>query len=327
MKRSIALVAIALTTAASAYSQATLQGFQNAFSSFTGDMASSLAVNSTIGSNWSDAYVGGFPHFGVGIASGAAFTAADGVKPLFDALGQTLPSGLDKLGLPFPAIGATFKIGLPFLPLDIGIKGGYIPPSVGASLKSLTGVTLDYKNIGIQLRYALVKQNILFPNVSIGAAYNYQQGSVKAPTGIPSQSLSYLAYNVTLASPDLNLGWTSNTFDFTAQVSKLLLFIVPYAGLGYSVGSSTVTGGLDSTITTNYPTGLAGLASYIQSLGGTAPDFGATGFAYSSTSTTPVFRLYGGFSLRIIILDFDTQVMYVPSTKALGASLTTRVQL
>ena len=48
----------------------------------------------------------------------------------------------------------------------------------------------------------------------------------------------------------LALGWTSNTFDFTAQVSKLLLFIVPYVGAGYTIGNSSVTGGLDSKTTT-----------------------------------------------------------------------------
>ena len=50
MKRFIAIAIIALTFAGGIYSQ-TLEGFQTAFTAFTGDMASSLAVNSTIGSN------------------------------------------------------------------------------------------------------------------------------------------------------------------------------------------------------------------------------------------------------------------------------------
>jgi hypothetical protein len=320
MKRSVALLAVALTVAAGAYSQS-LASFQSALSGFAGDMAGSLAVNSTIGSDWSDAYVGGFPHFGAGISAGAAFTSADGAKPLFDALGASLPSALDSLGVPIPAAVATFKIGLPFLPLDVGVKGGYMPAAAGKAFKALTGVTTDYTNIGIQVRYGLLKQNILLPNVSIGAAYNYQKGSLKAPTGIPSQSLDDgLGNSITMSSPELSLGWTSSTVDFTAQVSKQLLFLVPYLGAGYTVGKSTVTGGLDSNVSGD----VAEIQDYLEANGGS---LSSTGFSYTADASDPVFRLYGGLSFRIILIDIDTQVMYVPTTKALGFSATTRVQL
>jgi hypothetical protein len=323
MKRPIVIMAIALTAAAGAYSQS-LASFENAFIGFAGDMAGSLAANSTIGSEWSDAYVGGFPHFGAGISAGAVFTSSDGTKPLFDALGATLPPALKGLGVPVPAAVATFKIGLPFLPLDIGVKGGYMPASAGKAFKLLTGVTTDYTNVGIQLRYGLLKQNILLPNVSVGAAYNYQKGKLKAPTGIGSQSVNDGSGNgITMSSPDLSLGWTSSTVDFTTQVSKQFLFLVPYLGAGYTVGKSTVTGGLDSQITGTTGS-LATLQSYLAANGGS---LGATGFSYTASSTAPVFRLYGGLSFRIIMIDIDTQVMYLPTSKALGFSATTRVQL
>ena len=254
MKRSIAISAIALTAALAGYSQSapTLQGFQSAFSNFAGDMAGSLAVNSTIGSNWSDAYVGGFPNFGVGVTLGAAFVNVNGASALFDALAPgSLPSAFKGLGIPIPATIATLKIGIPFLPMDIGIKGGYIPASLGSSLNGLTGVSVNYANIGIQVRYALVKQNILLPNVSLGAAYNYQKGGLTAPTGLPGQTLNDgSGDSITMSSPNLDLSWTSNTVDLTAQVSKQLLFLIPYLGAGYTFGTSSVTGGLDSNITT-----------------------------------------------------------------------------
>jgi hypothetical protein len=342
MKRSIAIMAIALTAAAGAYSQIpSLEGFQTAFSGFTGDMAGSLALNSTIGSNWSDAYVGGFPHLGVGVTTGAAFASAASAKDLFDAMGASgLPDALKTLGVPIPAAVATLKIGLPFLPLDIGIKGGYIPSSLGDRLKSASGVGIDYSNIGIQVRYALVKQNLLLPNISIGASYNYQQGKVTAPTNIGAKDFNVTTYvgstpTTTLISasdPALALGWKSNIFDVTAQVSKLLLFLVPYAGVGYSMGSSSVTGGVSSAVTTDYhgtPGGSNGsisdLNAYFAQYGG--PTIDNQGFTYSATANKPVLRVYGGISLRIIILDIDTQAMYVPATKALGASVTARLQL
>ncbi len=329
MKRSIAALAIALLVSAAAYSQVSLEGFQSAFDSFTGDMAGSLAVNSTIGSNWSDAYVGKFPHFGVGATVGAAFMNADGATSLFSAMGAELPSVLDKLGVPIPAALATLKIGIPFLPIDVGLKGGYIPPSVGKELESSTGVSAGYTNVGIQVRYALVKQNILLPNVSIGASYNYQKGSIKAPSGIGSQSFDVTTdqgtRTITASDPQLALGWTSNTVDFTAQVSKQLLFIVPYAGAGFTVGKSNVTGGVSSTMSTSYVGGISALNQWLSENDG--PELTDQGFTYSAAATDPVFRLYGGLSLRIIVLDIDTQVMYVPATKALGLSATARVQI
>ena len=245
MRKSIAILAVIAFATVGIHSQS-LAGFQTAFQSLAGDIAASLATDSTVGSDWSDAYVGGFPSFGAGLATGATFVNVASASTLFAAMGAAMPSAFSKYGIPIPAAVATLKIGIPFLPLDIGVTGGYIPPSIGKTLLCDTGINANYQNIGIQIRYALVKQNMLLPNVSIGVAYDYQQGNLSAPTGIGAQSLSYGSYSVTMSNPNLDLGWTSSTFDFTAQVSKKLLFLVPYIGAGYTVGRSTVTGGLDS---------------------------------------------------------------------------------
>jgi hypothetical protein len=333
MKRSIAVAAIALTIAFGVYSQS-LDTFKTAFEGFAGDMAGTLTVNSTIGSNWSDAYVGAFPHFGVGVAAGAAFISPDTSKTLFDAMGASMPSALSKVGIPIPAAVATLKIGLPFLPMDVGIKGGYISPSVGKSLMGSSGGSVDYTNFGIQLRYALVKQSLVLPNVSIGASYNYQKGSVSAPSGLGSQTFNVQTdkgtTDITASDPAVALGWTSNTVDFTAQVSKKFLFIVPYLGTGLTVGKSSVTGGVSSTLSSTYSSGtygsgITGLNNYFAANGG--PTISDQGFTYSADKTGPIFRIYGGLSFRIIIIDIDAQAMYVPAGKAFGASLTGRVQI
>jgi hypothetical protein len=328
MKRSVA-AAIALALGLSAYAQMpVVEDFGKSFTDFAGDLAGSLAVNSTIGSNWSDAYVGGFPHFGVGFAMGAAFTGK-GSSALFDTMGVQVPSAFKSFGVPIPAVIGTFKIGIPFLPIDVGIKGGFIPSSVGAKLDSLTGVSVDYKNIGLQVRYALVKQNLVMPNVSIGAAYYYQKGSVAAPTGVGAKNFSITtdqgATTIGASDPKLALGWTSNVFDFTAQVSKQFLVFVPYLGAGLSMGKSTVTGGVSSDLTTDYPGGVGALNNFLATVGG--PNVDTVGFTYTTSSNKPVIRLYGGLSFRLLILDFDLQALYVPAVPSLGASLTTRVQI
>ena len=335
MKRFFAIAIIALTAAGSIHSQ-TLEDFQTAFTDFTGKMAGSLAANSTIGSNWSDAYIGKFPHFGAGVTVGAAFISADGVTPLINAMGASaLPPALKSLGVPIPAAVVTLKLGIPFLPLDIGIKGGYIPQSLGNSLQSSTGASVNYANVGIQLRYAILRQNLLLPNISVGASYNYMQGSITAPTAIGAKNFTVATdqglTTITASDPALALGWTSHTFDFTTQVSKQFLFLVPYLGAGYTFGTSSVTGGVTSTMSApgynspTYGSGISGLNSFFASNGG--PTINDQGFTYTATSTTPVLRVYGGLSFRIILVDIDTQVMYVPVTKGLGFSATARVQL
>jgi hypothetical protein len=335
MKRSIAALAITLSITALVYAQVpALDSFESAFKGFASDMAGSLSVDSTIGSNWSDAYIGSFPRFGAGITMGAAFIDASSAKKLFEAMDASLPSEFTSLGVPIPTVVGVFKIGLPFIPLDIGIKGGYISPAVGRDLKSATNVSADYTNLGIQLRYALLKQNIVMPNVSVGVAYNYQKGNLSAPSGLGSQSFDVTTdqgtTTISATDPDVALGWTSNTVDFTAQVSKKFLFIVPYLGTGFTVGKSTVKGGvsskLDSTYNSStYGSGISGLNSFFAANGG--PSITDQGFSYSADCTDPTFRLYGGFSIRLFILDFDTQAIYLPSTKSFGASLTTRIQL
>jgi hypothetical protein len=335
MKRILSLVLILGLAAGFAYGQS-LDGFKSAFETFAGEMASSLALNAATGSNWSDAYVGGFPHFGVGLSAGAALTGKGSAEPVFAALGQAVPQGLDQYGIPVPAAAASFKIGLPFIPVDIGLSGGYIPPTVGSKLEGLTGVSVDYKNIGAQVRVGVLKEKLLLPDISLGFGGSYQQGSVKAPMGAGSQTLVDqnigtvpVHWIVTASDPSIDLGWESTIFDATVQVSKTILFIRPYAGAGYSFGKSMVRGGVASDLTFTRD-GIASdygiLAGEITAAGGTAPALSATGYSYTAESIDPVFRVYGGVSLTLL-LTLDAQVVYVPATGALGASLSTRIQL
>lgn len=330
------LAALAVVTLAGTSWGQSFAAFESAFAGFADKMAASLAVNSTIGETWSDAYVGGFPHFGAGIGVGTAFTGVDSASPLFAALGQTAPAGLDRYGVPIPAIVAGVKLGLPFLGMDIGLKGGMISPEMADKLEAAYGVSAEYKNLGVQLRYAIIKQNILLPDLSLGLGLNYQQGRIRSSLGVGStaiisgESIGGHTWDVTASDPMLDLGWESTTVDASLQVSKTFLFILtPYAGLGYTVGKSKVTGGVASDLTftrdssaSNYSV----LASDFAAAGGTAPSLSATGFSYTSNSTDPVLRVYGGVSLNVLVV-LDLQLMYIPSTKNLGASVMARLQL
>lgn len=323
MKRILVLI-LALGLAAGGFAQAlSFSEFQSAFTSFADSLAGGLNLNSTLGNAWSDSYIGGFPHLGAGLLVGSTFAGQGATEELFSVFGETPPTGLEKLGVPVPAVGGSFKIGLPFIPLDIGLKGGLIPASTSASLESLTGVQAEYKNAGISLRYALVKERLLLPDVSLGLSANYLAGKIAAPVG-SSQSLTYDDNTLTFTQPMLDLEWETKTLDATLQISKTLLFIRPYAGLGYTIGSSTVRGGLNSAM--SYTPGSMSEEEFMAYLESQGYSFSSTGFLYEVTNTDPTFRVYGGVSMSLL-LTLDAQVLYVPATKNLGAMLSARIQL
>jgi hypothetical protein len=336
VKRTLAILLIAVATTC-AYSQVQITEFQDAFESFATDMAGSLSVNSTIGANWSDAYVGNFPHLGIGLTGGLTTISPDASASLFTSMGAATPSGVDTVGIPFPTAVASFKIGVPVLPMDVGFKIGFLPSSMAKNLMDSTGSEFKYMNWGVQLRYALIKQKkgTFIPNVSVGAAFNHVDGSVTMPTGLGSTSYAFPTapdghvYSLSASEPVVDLGWKSNTIDITAQVSKKFLFIVPYLGGGLTLGKSVVEGGVSSDIGAykdGAPISIASLTDTLEGYGVDMPDISSAGFTYSVDKNTPLFRLYGGFSLRIIVLDLDLQGMYLPQTGAGGGSLTVRFQ-
>jgi hypothetical protein len=338
LKKLLLIVAIASMAAIGGYAQIpNLSQYANAMDSFNQSVASTLTLNSDLGSTWSDAYIGGFPHFGIGATLGSTFAINSTASQIFDLFGSQMPdtlkSTLGSLGLPVPATALSFKIGLPFLPIDIGIKGGYIPPSVSNSLQSATGIGVSYEDVGLTVRYALIKQDLLLPNVSIGLSYDFQSGEITAPTGLGAQSVNFgSGYSISMTDPNLDMKWTSNTFDLTAQVSKTLLFFVtPYLGAGYTIGTASVSTGLTTTVTP-VGTDLGTLESLASSQGLSLSD---TGLLFTGTVTNPVLRLYGGFSLNILVIRLDFQAVYVPAmaitvvnqSQAFGASASVRVQL
>ncbi|NLJ45276.1 MAG: hypothetical protein GX430_01780 [Treponema sp.] len=327
MKRFFLVLAAFSLIAAGATAQ-TLEGFQTAFQTFADDMAGVLAANSTVGNVWSHAYVGGFPRFGAGLAVGANFVPADSAEPLFTAAGASLPSELANLGIPIPAAALSFKIGLPFLNMDVGVKGGLIPDSASGALSGM-GVNATYETLGVNLRYALLKDRLVIPAVSIGASWNYIKGSVATGLGVGDTTYTYAIYELTVTDPDLTLDWEANTFDFTLQVSKNLLIFTPYAGTGLTIGSTSVNGGMSAeTHVTNTSTSEvdnpADIVALEQAAGVTISD---QGFLVSATSNAPTIRIYGGTSINILILKLDLMASYVPATQALGAQVMARIQL
>ena len=314
----VLFVIAALGTAATAQTTVSISDFQSAVATFAADMASVLDANSTTGNVWSSAYVGGFPKFGVGLSVGANFIPADSLTA-FEDLGIAIPAELKQYGIPIPAAVASLKIGLPFLPIDVGVKGGLIPDAASGALSGM-GVDLTYHTLGVNVRYAILKDKLLIPAVSVGASWNYVKGSAKAGLGTGGYDYTYGTYTIAVTDPDMALEWESNTFDFTLQVSKDLLIFTPYAGAGLTVGKSTVKAGMSAATLVS-----GGTVEEIEAATGLEID--DQGFLETAESTTPVFRVYGGTSINIVFFRLDMMACYVPSAESFGAQVMARVQL
>lgn len=336
MKRFILVLSALAILAAGVWGQSVqFTDFQAAFQTFADDMAGVLAANSTVGNVWSQAYVGSFPRFGAGLALGANFVPADSAEPLFAAAGASLPSELSNLGIPIPAAALSFKIGLPFLNMDVGVKGGLIPDSAASALAS-NGVVATYETLGVNVRYAILKDRLMIPAVSIGASWNFLRGSAQTALGLGTQDFVYVVsgtpsydgtYTITVTDPDVDLQWEANTFDFTLQVSKNLLTFTPYAGAGITIGSTSADGGMAAKVSVDKDGSAATpeeIAALEQAAGVTISD---QGFLVSSESNAPTIRIYGGTSINILILRLDLMASYVPAAQALGAQVMARIQL
>ncbi len=316
-----------------------------AFGAFAQDMADVLPFNASIGLGWSDAYIGQFPRFGVGVTVGATTIPSDSVKTVLDAFSITLPAELSyvqQLGFPVPAYTLDARIGGFAIPFDVGLKVGYVP----ADLMEKMGLplSLQYLLAGADVRFAILKDKGFVPALSIGAGYSFMKGSLSVPglmSGdvdignfqVPDGSGGYTTHTLRLTDPSLNLSWDTNVIDVKAQLSKTLLIFTPYVGAGamFAMGSHA-GGGVESSLLLDglIPT-QAQIDDIIQAFvdaGQTPPDLSTTGIIVEKAAPVGwAGRVYGGFSVNLLVLRLDLGASYSFPGGSYGASANLRVQL
>jgi len=318
--------------------------FKKGFQEFSDDVASVLPMNSTIGLNWSDAYIGQLialpPSLGVGITAGVTGIPYDSVKKiLVDTLkgdDNEIPSLIKDYGLPLPAMAIDARLGGFILPFDIGFKFGFLPKTLADKVGD--NVKVDFLLVGGDIRYLLMKQRfVVIPEVSVGVGYNYLKGSVEfggvlpdlfsitlpntigtAPAPWPSNS------SLSLSSPDFFIEWETKVVDLKAQASWSLLILQPSVGFGASYGSSHVGGGAKSSLKLNNQTLSPSQREALRNLGFDVDD---ASIAVFSDVTGWSFRVFGGVSVNILILRLDLGIQYNLIGGNMGASLGARIQL
>lgn len=336
MKRIALVLILALGIVSFASAQVDFGAFKTDLATFATAVSGTLASTaSSAGLSWSQAYIGQFPHFGVGVSVGASLIPYAAFSPILTLVGATIPAGLQfiqQYGIPLPAAAIDARIGGFGIPFDIGLKFGYLPPE----LKNLLGsVNVDYLLAGADFRLALLKDQGLSPALSIGVGYTYFQGSVGLPgvlTGPTSVDITALMnavgytgpHSLNFTSPDLNFNWQSNVIEAKVQLSKQLLLFTPSIGMSAAYGISTAGGGLASTMTYLGSATLAQMQQVFVASGYPAPT--SQGFTIASAANGWAFRAYGGLNIALLFLNLDVNATYNILSGSFGGSVGLRIQ-
>jgi hypothetical protein len=177
---------------------------------------------------WPEAWIGKVfpsvpPHFGVGLSFGAAELPIAGLNKALSALnevagatGASLPTLEDNLV--FPTFTADARVGGVFLPFDIGMSFMRLPNL------EFDNITFDFLAIGGSLRYAILEDKIIIPAVSVGMGFMYNKGFVQ----VKVEDSAYVRSD-----------FQTTSIFFEAQVSKKILFLVPFLGFRGLIAEST----------------------------------------------------------------------------------------
>jgi len=293
---------------------------------FAKEIHESVPFYSTLGLNWSDAYIGKFfpslpPHFGIGLTTGFTTFGSGSVKKVLGIIdqGDKLPDFLEDIGLPMLGYTVEARLGGIILPFDVGVKLGILP------LEGW-GFAADYLLVGADIRYALLDKPIL-PKVSVGIGYYHLKGGIRFPLGdgleldVPSTS-----HELKLGSPKMGFLWGTDTFELKVQVSFRLPFITPYAGAGLSMSTSHAGYEFRSTVSVNGEEGIpTEVIDALKNMG--IAGISQNGFEYINEKTSFNMRLFGGISLNLTIIRFDINVLYNMTGGQFGASFGTRIQI
>ncbi len=333
--RRFVLVLLVLLAASGAFGAAfTFSQFQSAFQDFANGAAGALPLEASVGLNWSDAYIGQFPHFGVGATVGAATIPFAAIQSAINTFGGSIPSSvsfISNIGVPVPAYTLDARIGGFVLPFDIGFKFGYLP-SGQLSNFGINSFSADYLMVGADVRYALLQDNGLSPGLSVGVGYTYMRGNIGVPGvlngPITIGSVSYGGTNHTIAfsDPSLNFFWNTSVIDAKVQLSKTLFIITPYIGLGASYGISNAGGGMQSAMQVDGGPATQSQLDQINSAFGTNYTLQNPGFGVYAGASGFSARAFGGFSFNIFILKIGVGAEYEFMSGSMAGMANVRIQ-
>lgn len=342
MKNKILLVLFILSV--SIFSQEDfIVGIEEQFDTLGEDLAGPATTSATSGLTWSDAYIGNFPHFGVGAFTSTVFIPVDGFNDFLSVAGEAsgetgaeLPAELTQIpvGVPLPAVGLDGRLGGFVIPFDLGVKFAMLDLDIGSN------ANINYLLVGGDFRYGILEDDGLLPGLSIGVGYSKLINEITL-TGLLGNDLELVAPDSSglnlhnglyLDDPDVSFGWESDVIEAKLQISKKILGITPYLGANVSYGFTTVSGGLETsvkdgngnTLTQNEIDTIINGANSVP--GVDLPSVNASGFTTSNELEAMGLKVNLGTSFNILLLRIDLSANYDVLNDILGTQLGFRIQ-
>ncbi len=257
------------------------------------DVMTDVIPNAQLQQNvWADAWIGHIlpkPNFGFGVNAGVSKLKLDSLKSAGDAL------GMDMSGVPstmvFPVATVDLRVGGFFLPFDVGFTiSGLDTSKIGALDKAISPAYFDFFTIGGDIRYAVLKGGAILPKVSVGLGVYHMSGHIGAEKDGSAAEMDFSA----------------TTLSLSAQVSKKLVFFVPFAGARVMFTSSSVNWKAKANWAKILKTN-----SNIQN----AIDYGILPTHFSGGTDKGLFEhvrpvLYGGFAFDLAVIDITLSGSY-----------------
>lgn len=201
----------ALTKNPNAFSYSINNGLDD-FSDELGIAVPQAAVQQNV---YADSFIGKIfpsvpPHFAVGFNTGLTHINTEGLAAVADNLGISDV----KDNYYFPVMNADIRIGGLFLPFDIGFSFMKLNSLETSAFGS--DITVDFFTVAADIRYALIKEGLIAPGISLGAGYSYNSGS----------------FGIGNDDAEANVDYKVHTIYTALQISKA--FNIPVVKIGFT---------------------------------------------------------------------------------------------
>ncbi len=231
VKKIFVLLVFAVVAASAVSAQSTT--FTGHLDSFLKDINKNLPDNAVSGGTWSDAYIGQLislpPHVGIGVSLGVSRFPFASLTNAASAAGADINSFLLDLGGGFlinPAV--ELRIGGFALPFDLGVRFSMLASDKWYDIE------LNYRTFSVDLRYAIIEENIVLPDIVVGIGWYHTSGSIGYDFDAADLIRNAGFDPSIIGTQKLGVDFKTNVFELRAQVSKSLLIFTPYLGLtGY----------------------------------------------------------------------------------------------
>ncbi|MDE6069002.1 MAG: hypothetical protein K2F89_08655 [Treponemataceae bacterium] len=257
---------------------------ENGLNNFSKDLAPAISNTQLMQNVWAEAWLGklvpGF-HLGAGIDLGASQMKITALKDTAKALGFDEVSDLPD-SFAFPTVAGDVRLGVILLPFDIGASFMTIDSSrINALDEAISPMAFDFFTVGFDFRWAILQGKTWQPKFSVGAGYVFTKGGV----------------DISSDEADANLNFKNHTAYLQAQLSKKLLFFIPYIGAKVAYTKSEV----NWSATANWSSILDGDAGELKKLEDWKILPAEFSGGYDGWKIIP--QVYGGFALDFAILN------------------------